>query len=64
MPSQLDDPELIDRRSPPAPEPPRFPDPEFEHGVHRLAPGRGIIHGIIMAVPIWSLLAFTAYMLV
>ena len=64
MSSQLDDPELIDCRSPPAPEPPFFLDPEFEGGLHRLAPARGIIWGMIIALPIWILLAFTAYLLI
>ena len=64
MSSQLDDLELIDARSLSAPEPPRFPDPEFEHGVHRLAPAQGIILGMIIAMPIWSLRAFSAYMLI
>lgn len=64
MSSQLDDPELIDSRSLPAPEPPFFLDPEFECGLHRLAPARGIVWGTIIALPIWSLLAFTVYLLI
>ena len=64
MSSQLDDPELIDFRSLPAPEPQALLDPEMHGGVHRLAPARGIILGVLIAIPLWTLLAFTVYLLI
>lgn len=64
MSSQLDDPELIDASGLSAPEPAGLLDPEIECGAHRLAPARGIIRGVFIAIPIWTLLAFTLYLLV
>lgn len=62
--SQLDDRELFDSRGLSASKACGFLDPEFECGTHRLAPARGIILGIFISIPLWTLLAFTAYLLI
>ena len=64
MSSQLDDAELIDSRGLLAAEPESLLDPETDGGAHRLAPARGIIWGVLIAIPLWTLLAFTVYLLI
>ena len=64
MSSQLDDPELVEPRGLAVPKHWGLPDPEEDGGAHRLAPARGIILGLLIAIPLWSLLAFTVYILI
>ena len=64
MSSQLDDPELIDSRGLSAAEPQGLLNLDIDDGAHRLSPARGIIWGVFIAIPLWTLLAFTVYLLI
>ena len=64
MSSQLDSAELLDSCDPASPEAGGFPGLEIDGDIHRLAPARGIVVGVIIAVPIWALLGFTIYLLI
>ena len=64
MSLQLDDPELLDARGLSASGPCGLLDPEIEGGAHRLAPARGIIFGVLIAIPLWIVLISTLYLLI